>query len=100
MTRHRVGLASPGVFSDPRSDDHRYRQGGHSSDCVNHSGAREVAVAMAEPVVDAELRCPSTAPCPIAIERVNDCSEEEGRDREGEELPALSCGARDDRRGG
>ena len=100
MTRHRVGLAGPGVLSDARSDDHRHRQGGHSADRVHHSGAREVAIAMAQPIVDAELRRPSTAPCPIAIERVNDCSEEEGRDREGEELPALGCGARDDRRGG
>src|SRR5262249_4335089 len=67
---HRVGTAVAPVFTDTRADYHRHRERAHSAHRVDDSRAGEIAVAVAQVIVGSELRQPSAAPCPVAIERV------------------------------
>ena len=54
---------------------------------------------MPRPSVDAHLREPAAAPCPVAVERIGECAHQHRGDREGEELPALGAGAGHDGQG-
>src|SRR5581483_359548 len=96
MPRHRVGLAAAGILSNTWSDDHRYRERRHTAHGVDDAGAGEIAIAVAETVVDAELRQPAAAPRPVAEQGISDGAEEKGRNRKGGKLPALGGGTGDD----
>src|SRR5437762_9592694 len=100
MARDRVRRAVAVELADARADDHRDRERGEAADGVHDPRAGEVAVAVAELEVAAELREPPAAPGPVAEERAGDRAEDERGDRERGELPALGGGAGDDRRRG
>ncbi len=73
---------------------------GDSSDSVHHARSGEIAVALAQAGVGAQLREPSAAPGPVAIERIGDRAHDDGGDCEGGELPPFGAGAGHDREGG
>ena len=79
--------------------NHGHSQSRHSTDRVHDARSGEVAVAFAQAGVDAQLRQPAAAPCPVAIERIGEGAHEHRGDREGEELPALGAGAGHDGQG-
>src|SRR5439155_23170139 len=89
VPRDRVRRAVAVELADPRPDDEGDRERGESTHRVHDARAGEVAVAVAQMEVPAELGEPAAAPRPVAEERVGDRTQEEGRDPEGDELPSL-----------
>src|SRR2546430_12960935 len=100
MPGHRIGFSIPGIFSDSCSYNHRDCERRHSSHSMNHSGTREITIAVTKSVIHAELGGPSATPRPVAIKWIGDCGQAERRNGERQEFPALGCGPGDYRGGG
>ena len=93
VSRHGVRRTVAVVLADARTHDESQSQRGDATHRVHHAGSGKVGIAGAQSVIGAQLGEPSAAPRPVGEHGISDRAQENGRDAEGDILPAFGRGA-------
>src|SRR5260370_2413375 len=88
-----VELANAGT------DEQSHRQGSDPAYRVDDTGPGKITVAFAQPEIRPQLRQPSSAPGPIAIQRISESTHQHRRHRKGQELPTFGARPRNNGEG-